>query len=82
MNLLSKRLAKRFKLKTKESVASTYGSLDYISPYGGYHGGPSLIMCDAFGDGTCHGGTMQDETCLTCDCYVKGSSPRVEAFRK
>jgi len=44
-----------------------------------------LPMCDwHYGSNgpTCQGGTVQDETCLNCGVYEKGSNPRVEKYRK
>lgn len=77
MKILSKRLVKKFKSKPK-SVTQ-----DEQWPFrsGTYYTSPYPIMCDAPAFGGCHGGTVQDESCLVCPEYVKGSNPRVEAFR-
>lgn len=77
---------KRFGVKQPPLIAfqATPPQLPWLEPRQNYN---HLPMCDwhynfETGQSECQGGTCQDETCLNCSVYVKGSNPRVEKFRK
>ena len=61
------------------------GTAEAISFYSNSFMGSQLPQCDwHYGPNgpTCQGGTVQDESCLDCNVYEKGSNPRVEAYRR